>query len=298
MDNLSIIWWNTSLSPPVSSLRGVSSDQKKSSIASLIKYFMELEYEFICLGEVSYTDLQYFDKEIVPQQLGYYCAKGVDQVGRLYFDTCIYYRKLHKLIRHDSSDVSNFFMRSGSRSFKYGQKYKFDLSTKEKMIFYLSHWPSQINNVDLQIASVAERLRTDIENELPLIEHIVLIGDYNVEPYDKAIVHHLQSSREKQVVLKKPNVLYNPCWKFLTVSQTSDPRYGEGTYYYSNGNFHHWYAIDQIMFSKVFLTSKWNFKDDSVTIVVPNYLISTQNSFHNESDHYPLSAVIARNHQS
>ncbi|MBD0247164.1 hypothetical protein IAG06_19735, partial [Acinetobacter baumannii] len=49
---LSVVWWNTSLSPPISSKRDKSSDEKRAAIASVIQKFMENDYEFICLGEV------------------------------------------------------------------------------------------------------------------------------------------------------------------------------------------------------------------------------------------------------
>ncbi|MEG8265406.1 hypothetical protein MKS78_14130 [Acinetobacter baumannii] len=57
-------------------------------------------------------------------------------------------------------------MTSATRTFKYGQKYKFSLLNEEKITIYLSHWPSKLNDVSLQIVSIAERLRVNIEDEL------------------------------------------------------------------------------------------------------------------------------------
>lgn len=163
---------------------------------------MEADYEFICLGEVGPEDITFFEENIFPQELGYFCAKGIEGIGRTFFDTCIYYKKDHYLIRNGSSDVQNFTMSSATRTFKYGQKYRFSVLNKEKITIYLSHWPSRLNDVSLQVISIAERLRVNIEDELKETKNIILVGDYNVEPYDPAVVHQLQSSREKTIVSK------------------------------------------------------------------------------------------------
>lgn len=291
---LSIIWWNTSLSPPISSNRKEASIEKKQIIASVIQKFMVSNYEFICLGEVSSEDLLFFEKTIEPQKFGYSCAKGTEKDSRLYFDTCVYYKKHHTLHRQNGADVKKFTMSSSNRNYKVGQKYKFTLSIDEDIVFYLSHWPSRLRDVDLQISSIAERLRVDVETESETINNIVLVGDYNVEPYDKRIVHHLQTSREKELVLKRPNIFYNPCWKFLTATQTLHKFDKTGTYHFPSGQFHSWNTIDQIMFSKVFLTESWKFDDELIQIVDPNTFMEDKEVDYNLSDHYPLIANISR----
>ena len=74
-------------------------------------------------------------------------------------------------------------------------------------MIFTPHWPSRLRDVYLPISTITERLRVDVESESEseseTINNIVLLGDYNVEPYDKRIVHHLQSSREKELVLTR-----------------------------------------------------------------------------------------------
>lgn len=291
---LSIIWWNTSLSPPITSKRDKSSNEKRTEISKIIKAFMEADYQFICLGEIGPEDIEFFENTIFPQKLGYFCAKGTDKVGRLYFDTCIYYKKEHVLTRNSNSDVTDFVMSSGSQKFKYGQKYIFSLLNSEKVIIYLSHWPSRLNDVNIKVSSIAERLRVQIEDELSSNENIILIGDYNVEPYDSAIINQLQTSREKDLVIRKPNVFYNPCWKFITPpNKTKKSNTHYGTYYYANGNFHNWHTIDQIMFSQNFLSDNWDLQDKYINIINFNSALSEDSKLL-MSDHHPLSAVISR----
>ena len=289
---LSIVWWNTSLSPPLSSTRDKSSDQKRIAIGSVIQRFMENDYEFICLGEIGPEDITFFSKIIPLQELGYFCAVGAEGVGRVFFDTCIYYKKSHNLIRHDNSDVVNFTMFSGTRRFKYGQKYKFLINGKEALTLFLSHWPSRLNDVSIQVTSIAERLREKVENELLESKNIILVGDYNVEPYDSSVVNQLQTSREKNIVKKKDNIFYNPCWKFLVpISRNKDFSH-TGTYYYKHGQFQNWHVIDQIMFSSNFLGNEWDFQDKYINIVnleklnMPNLSLL--------SDHSPLTAFVTR----
>ncbi|MNE16291.1 hypothetical protein D3C80_1092320 [compost metagenome] len=293
-----ILWWNTSLSPPISSKRGVANNDKKKLVALVLEKFMNIGYEFICLGEVSQSDLDFFDMEISPQSLGYYCAKGVEKSGRVYFDTCIYYKKTNTLIRHGNTDVKNFEMYSSTRTFKYGQKYTFQLSLGDVAIIYLSHWPSKRNDVYLKLTSIAERLRIDVEVELALGRKVIMMGDYNVEPYHDALVHHLQSSREKELVLNKAaaRVLYNPCWKFLSSIQNSSGVMKEGTYYYPSGAFNRWYTIDQVLFSHGFLVGDWELKDEHVKIIDIDLLMTDcKNGLSpNVSDHLPISAILTR----
>jgi exonuclease III len=291
---LSIVWWNTSLSPPISSKRGISTNSKKESIALVIKEFMNSNYEFICLGEVSSDDLDFFDNFIQPQALGYSCAKGVTKESRLYFDTCIYFKKHNHLIRQNNEDVKKFIMNSSNSNYKVGQKYKFKLSIDEHITIYTSHWPSQLRNADLQLSSIAERLRCDIETESESVDNILLVGDYNVEPYDKRIVHHLQSSREKELVLKRNNIFYNPCWKFLSSNTYLDSKHKIGTYHYPNAQFNSWQVIDQIMFSKSFLLDTWTLNDDDIRIINPILLSSPNVSQSDMSDHFPLVAKISK----
>ena len=292
-----IVWWNTSLSPPVSSKRGTASNEKKKSVSTVLKQFMDIGYEFICLGEVSQSDLSFFEAHISPQSLGYYCAKGVEKSGRVYFDTCIYYKKSNFLIRYGATDVKNFEMHSANRTFKYGQKYYFQLSVGDFIVIYLSHWPSKINDVTLQLSSIAERLRVDVESELESGKKILMMGDYNVEPYHDAVVHHLQSSREKNLVLNRAsNVLYNPCWKFLASSQNEKVSINDGTYYYSSGAFNRWHIIDQVLVSKGFLQGHWTLIDENVKIIDLDSLTSNLGEMSNNklSDHLPISLTLTR----
>lgn len=290
-DYLSMVWWNTSLSPPLTSKRNLATEEKIVQVTKVIKKFMDIGYDFICLGEVSLQDIISISDHLGLVNSEYNYAIGAQKQGRLYFDTAIFYKKKHNLVSPDNGyDCLYTTMTSGSRNLKVYERYQFYHQHYEKsFVFYLSHWPSQLQNNALNTVSISSRLRFELEGELDEKNNIILMGDYNVEPYSDEIVHHLQSSRDQKIVLKKPNVLYNPCWKFLPIDQTNKIK---GTYNYSSGNFHTWSVIDQIMLSSSFLQNEWEFNDKFTSIVDIELLLAGEQDAHNPSDHWPLSTLI------
>lgn len=241
-DYLSIIWWNTSLSPPMSSKRNLASQVKKECIATVLKKFMDMKYDFICLGEVSIEDVSYISSYLNLKKTEYNYAIGAQKQGRLYFDTAVFYKKNHQLIKYNRDDCQFATMGLGSRNLKIFERYEFIHSEFGNLIsLYLSHWPSRLQDNSLNTATISARLRFEVEKDLDNNKEIIMMGDYNVEPFSDEMVHHLQSSRDRDIVLKKPNIFYNPCWKFLPLGANARVK---GTYNYTEGNFHTWCVID------------------------------------------------------
>jgi len=291
-DYLSIIWWNTSLSPPMSSKRNLASQVKKECIATVLKKFMDMKYDFICLGEVSIEDISYISSYLNLKKTEYNYAIGAQKQGRLYFDTAIFYKKNHQLIKYNRDDCQFATMGLGSRNLKIFERYEFIHSEFGNLIsLYLSHWPSRLQNNSLNTATISARLRFEVEKDLDNNKEIIMMGDYNVEPFSDEMVHHLQSSRDRDIVLKKPNIFYNPCWKFLPLDANARVK---GTYNYTEGNFHTWCVIDQILISSSFLKNQWSFDDSLTSIVDLNTLFKQDEEFKNPSDHWPLSTLITR----
>lgn len=289
---LSIIWWNTSLSPPISSKRNLASPDKKQDIADVLQKFIDMEYDFICLGEVSMEDIIYISNCLNLKKTEYNYAIGAQKQGRLYFDTAILYKKTHQLIRHNRDDCQFATMGLGSRNLKIFERYEFIHSDfGDFLSLYLSHWPSRLQDNSLNTATISSRLRFEVEKDLESKKEVIMMGDYNVEPFSDEMVHHLQSSRDRDIVLKKPNIFYNPCWKFLPLNTEAKVK---GTYNYTNGNFHTWCVIDQILISSSFLKKPWAFDDNLTSIVDIDLLFEVDEDFKNPSDHWPLSTLIHR----
>lgn len=109
---------------------------------------------------------------------------------------------------------------------------------------------------------------------------VLILGDFNDEPFDPSIFQVLRCVRDAAPVRRKPRLprsdtptgvqryvslhpkLYNPCWKLLTPRRDTPP----GTYFW-NGR---WYLLDQIMLSRGFLTtSAPRFVEGSLSIFAP-----------------------------
>lgn len=180
----------------------------------------------------------------------------------------------------------------GSRNLKIFERYEFIHSEFGNLLsLYLSHWPSQLQDNSLNTATISSRLRFEVEKDLEGDKEIIMMGDYNVEPFSDEMVHHLQSSRDRDIVLKKSNIFYNPCWKFLPLNTEGKIK---GTYNYLNGNFHTWCVIDQILICSSFLKNQWAFDDNLTSIIDLDSLFKLNEDFKNPSDHWPLSTLIHR----
>jgi len=290
--NLSLVWWNTSLSPPLKSKRGKASKEILNSVCMVVEQLIGLQYDFICLGEICDEDIDFIDNKLSLSSLGYAVVKGAKKLNRSYFDSCIIYKNDHLLVPILGEDTKYLAFNSGTNQLKIATKFYFKLSGlfSSDLVIYLSHWPSKLKDNYLNTVSISERCRMDIEMELENFENIVLMGDYNIEPYEDAMVHNLQTSREKDTVLAKPSVFYNPCWKFL-VSSSEHNEQNIGTYYYLPGRFHRKLVLDQIIFSSSFLSGNWIFRDEYVNILNVEKMLGSSSKV---SDHLPISAVVGR----
>lgn len=287
--NLSLVWWNTSLSPPISSKRGKAELIKLDRVCWVIGQFLQSEYDFICLGEVCDDDINYFEQKLNLKELNYLIVKAAKKLNRSYFDTCIIYKKYHLLLPVYGEDAKYLSFNSGTNLLKTATRFLFNLSPpfNESLLIYLCHWPSKLRDTSLDVISISERCRVDVEIQAKNTDNIILMGDFNLEPFEKALVHNLQTSRAKDVVLDKPNIFYNPFWKFLVTL----PNEIKGTYHYSNGRFHRDLVIDQMIFSSSFLSERWNFSDDLIDIVdIPNF----KGKKNQISDHLPIVGIIER----
>lgn len=296
--NLSLIWWNTSLSPPINRKSGTKNKFKHTRIdrilycTDVVQQFMDADYDFICLGEVNSEDIKYITEKTNIVESDYTFINGFEKVGSLVFDTCILFKKSNKL-NADASQVRNLTYSVSGRNIKVAQRFEFFVSNVgETIVLYLSHWPSNQSADDRVYQGIAQDLRGAVNNDLLYrTSHIVLLGDYNVEPHHTSMVEGLQASREKDLVIYRKSLLYNPCWKFLTRSQNHTIDGGKPSTYYlrKTGLFNSWHMIDQVLISYNFLTNAWNFKDSFVEIIDTNTALNDP-----ISDHLAISIFIER----
>ena len=150
--------------------------------------------------------------------------------------------------------------------------------------------------------SLAIRLRERIKSIMDEEgnAHIVLIGDYNDEPFDHSLSEHLQATRDRALAAVKSHLFYNPFWRHLSRKEVACSEFESieyaGSYFHRAGNLTQWRTFDQIMFSSSFLgNGDWNLIDKKTVVLdIPAYTAAVLNSNYS-FDHLPIMAVIERN---
>ncbi|MDR3482932.1 MAG: endonuclease/exonuclease/phosphatase family protein [Burkholderiaceae bacterium] len=294
---LSFVWWNTSLSPV--SKPNCSSPEKRAVASKVIQWLAEtLEVDVICLGEVSQEDIILMQS--LSEAFGYTVRSGVEKIGRTSFDTCVLY-KSSKLLFLDGENLTSV---KGTSFLKVAQRLDFGVSDNETVIhLFVSHWPSRLwcheNHSDRSLLGI--RLRDNIE-EVGLVNrsaHVVVLGDFNDEPFSSSLSEQLMATRDRSLAAKGAHLLYNPFWRHLGASkayQVGDINLDHsGSYHYKSDNKCRWRTFDQIIFSSSFLgRTKWHLREDMVNVIdIPGYtdlVHGTEMKF----DHLPVIGVIEK----
>lgn len=289
---LFIAFWNVNLSPPIGSKWNKSPDSKRESIAKVIDAMLDKNLDFLCLCEISPEDLNYIDRSISIIQKGYDYKIKYESLNGLYFDTCVIYKKSFEFIRMKTQTDGE-----SRDKIKAYQKYEFvNTYLNERIILYVAHWLSKLRDNSERRRSVASYTRKDVLDEIEISNttKFIILGDFNVEPYDTSILNGLRSTRDKNVIKINPSLFYNPYWKFLPIQKELP----SGTLYYSKEEYHHWHIFDQILFSGNFFKDGWELEDKNVQILDEAALIAlNEDIITNPSDHLPVLAKLEKNNE-
>lgn len=283
-------FWNVNLSPPFAKKWNKSPDSKRQSIALVIDSMLEMNLDFLCLCEISPEDLEFIDQSISIIGKGYDFKITYESYNGIYFDLCVIYKNNFEYI-----DMKYQIDGESKNKIKIYQKFEFySSSLMERILLYVAHWPSHLGDNNEKRRSIASSTRNDIVNEKERISStkFIVLGDFNVEPYDSSILNGLRSSRDKNVIKSNPSLFYNPYWKFLPIKEDTP----SGSHYYKKAEYHHWHVYDQILFSGNFFKEGWDLEDNDVQILDELSIMSlNQNLASNPSDHFPVLAKLEKN---
>lgn len=197
---------------------------------------------------------------------------------------------------NDSKDVISI---KGGSTFKIAKKLELIISGSDSLFYlFISHWPSRLwcaqNDADRHVFGI--RLRDSIDQVAgngSTGSFIVLLGDYNDDPFDSSLSQHVMASRDIELVQRRSHLFYNPFWKYLS-KKTSEHQVS-GSYFYSSGKITRWHTFDQIMFSHAFVSSKeWALSHDCEHVIeVPDYTCLVKNPS-SKFDHLPVYGIIER----
>jgi exonuclease III len=259
-NKLTIAWWNTSLSPRSKPDRGSASDRNFACgvVASLVS---DYDADVVVLSEVSRADLDFFRCEL--EAMGIY----MNVVPELSSDDA----GIGLLFRSGKLDVALTQSRTVTRlgrNFRLANEYCLILGDRPNLTILASHWPSRLQAEAVGIrALLGVRLRdaiSEITNENDT--QIIMVGDYNDEPFDASIADNLMATRDFDHAMRKRLLLFNPFWTQMG-RVVSNPTKPLGTYYHCSGEVTKWRTFDQIIFTSSFLGQElWRLDEGSVQI--------------------------------
>ncbi|MEW6350553.1 MAG: hypothetical protein AB1646_15930 [Thermodesulfobacteriota bacterium] len=296
-DRLIFAWWNTGLSP-LGKNRATESDFREAAriTASLL---VDHHVDCLALGEVRGDDLDRLIDQPKTASFALYDGTGSD--GKLVFDVGVIHRP-DRLTLESSTKLTE---RHGKVSLKLANRLEFQIETGSPPLYLLiSHWPSPVyrDNRDDPWTKLAHALYGEVEELMSCYgsdARIILMGDFNREPFDSCMEVDLLATRDRTLVRKKSEYLYNPFWRHLGESIPYDPASSErsfaGTCYLKRGNCTRWKTVDQVIVSSGFLGgSQWHLNEDATKYLPMTPLARDGLSRAGIFDHFPVIAVIEK----
>jgi hypothetical protein len=289
-------WWNTSLSPKTRENQATE-EHKLYVSAILFRLLHERWLDIMCLCEVTPEDI-----DNISNFLGenFRIYNGAFREKKKKFDICVIYRI--QVVQFVESSLVSRPHHTGKTIYA-GQKVEFIINeTNEILVLFIAHWSSRLYDyVDSpKKAQLGMLLQTAIHDCINSDKKkVIVLGDFNEEPFNESITEHLGASRDIALVKKRPGLLYNPFWRHLmysTLHPNSDTTSAHGgTYYYKNDDSSRWKTFDQMMFSSDFIAGKsWELNETETIIFSDAEFIGYINSAKSKFDHLPILSVIER----
>lgn len=300
---IKVAWWNTSMSPP---LRRKDRTRKQPTIfLAVLRKLMRNGVNLLGLGEVDGIDIQNIKAVLAETEFkNFKIVELLDYDRRLQHLALIYDSLVFPTVGDEA-----YVAPPKRKSVYYRAGVRVPVTTVSGEIFniYLSHWQCRRTYpTSAERRGLGELLRGSIETIFEKNEeaHIIVMGDFNDEPYSESMVYGLQSGRDKHhfVAVKDKQVLYNPFWRVMggvhpyengVVSNKNTP---SGTCYFRHKvEYTDWKTLDQILFSTSFIgASKWHLIEKETRIYSMLELNAVVTNLLDASDHLPVQCLIRR----
>jgi hypothetical protein len=291
---MKVAWWNTSLAPVAVS--GRATEATKVVAAGVIGELLQ-SFDLIGLCELSESEIQWLQLECADK--GFTVISGVGTLNRSITDTCVIARD-SMLKAGNSVSIRKYIEGRGQ---KIAQRVEFVHADGTFFVIFVSHWPSLLtyNKGTSQRDDYGYALRSLVDEILDADENarVILMGDYNDEPFDRPMADKLRASRDRHRVLHSERVLYNPFWHRIG----SDRNYLRdqhsigfcGTHFFAADKVDRWRTFDQIIVSKGLLSPQdWHLDESSVQVIdIPAYSALVLNP-DEKFDHFPVGIALKR----
>lgn len=296
--SLRLGWWNIALSPAAARARSNASGENYNR---LCEYINDLLYTYGCdflgLCEVSSTDVTEIRNRLNSDN---FSIMGLTHsVGRTRYDMAVIY---------NTEKISVEYIGSQSRvmtanTVKGAQVVRIDSINDEKPIFvYLCHWASRLNgDGEARRIAAANLVYDNAQRYMRDNEYVVVMGDFNDNPYDKSLNECMKASRCHDAVRLYPlEYFYNPFWRTIVSEQKythvhSSSTFPSGTHKYKQFLGTVWHSYDQILMSGSFLNEGyWHLDETKTYIVQDRNLLNDYNETRHFIDHLPIICEITR----
>jgi hypothetical protein len=271
--NVRIVWWNTGLSP-VRDPDRATADDFAAAAAVLLHLVEDLRADLVVLGEMAPSSVQGLREACPTARVGFAWFPAFQTAGKSHFSLCILGRKGRIQVGFRSplvDKVRGTFVKAGMH---FTARLTDDSPPLELIA---SHWPSRLHmdQRDPERTHIAAFLRDWLDEE-HLGPHpdanIVLLGDYNDEPFDDGLERFLLATRDRERVRQNGRLLFNPFWRHLSAfpNDTPDRRLSDpGTYIHRAGKVSGWRTFDQLMVSSALLfgRSGWRLNEEQTRAV-------------------------------
>ncbi|MEX1200425.1 MAG: hypothetical protein WEB02_06520 [Methylophaga sp.] len=284
--SVTLSWWNSSLSPKGGFRTKAHLEEAKAVILYLIK---SQKVDFLAIGEVSETYSQVIEDLLFESNYEY--EPCLYPSGKSKFNHGYIYNS--EKISIVDREILKF--KENNRSYRLGHAITLrTIYSEVPVLLIVSHWPSNLyenkvikNKHGINLKRYIDDLRSNYFEE----SHIILMGDYNLDPFEECLTDYLLATRDRSLVIKKPELFYNPYWRSLGLSECSQFC---GSYYYKSGNNTRWHLFDQIMFSAPFIKEyEWRLLEEG-KIIGHQFLVEMITDHKKKFDHLPVIAKLEK----
>lgn len=298
-ERVTLAWWNTGLSPS-------AKPRPKPSDFSIAKHVIDhllddLKVDFCALGEIGLADVDSIREHCNARNYSFH--NGIQSIGRSSFSTCFLVNNQKLEFELDRALVVSV----ETSNYKLAQKGILSLRNSKNLFYlFISHWPSRLRCAagDPLRATLGGRLRQNVDlilNDDPTA-NVILMGDFNDEPFDASLSDHLRATRDLDLIKKKMSLLYNPFWRHFCHPEVLSNRplrpvklESWGTYHHKGGTLFQWRTFDQMMFSSSLLGhDSWSLNEASTGIVNLEAYTSVVVQHVSNYDHLPIIATLER----
>jgi len=296
-DLLSFAWWNTGLCPP---RKQASHTPEQWELArEVVRQLVEFEsIDLLALGEVTAEQAMLLRSA---------CCSRVSR--RLLLDTgsgsgrhlaVLYNQARFQLVE---GPRALYDIQGGSR-FHVGMHLLFVISPfPAPLHVFIVHWPSRrtVEANSPQRMLFGRNLQAHIDElsrEGVRPPHVVILGDFNDEPFNDSLSAGLLGSRDRNLVRQRPRHLYNPFWRLLgerqVLEEEAGRRLGAGTHYYKGTMATHWHSYDQFLVSASLLSGPgWVLREGGTRIWQGPPLLKPRGGLAPRFDHFPIVGMLS-----